>query len=323
VRSLRLVVPLLIALLCVDVLLSWGRRVGWERNTVRNSLARHAERPTARVAQLGSSTSADWMQPDWLEKTLGRPPGDVLDAHINGCHQTCTWSEVRRFLKEGRHFELVTFGTNVFQQCEHRHSKRVLQDTLLMPISDVPALFALYRHGSDPLGDMTRYLGMQLSGAYGDTSVFQRRWSYVLFGPTGDGDAWRWARRSEPPPTPVQTCDYAPESIAFKTAATQALFEDLARLADRSVILLLPDATLADPSPEVAERWEKHRALYRDLVAPHPTLTLLDLSAFTETEGAWRPEHFRDGVHTKDEGRVRQRALFARLLKSTGLVPAK
>lgn len=315
--------PILLALLCVDVLLSWGRTVGWERNTVRNSLKRQAERPDARVIQLGSSTSADWMSPDWLGQRLGRRLGDVVDAHINGCHQPCTWSEVRRLLRDGAHFELAFFGTNLFQQCEYRHTKRVLQDTMLLPAADIPAAFALYMHAQDPLGDMTRFVGMQLSGAYGDTQVFRTHWARVLFGRPSETEAWRWARREKPPEGPVQSCDYSPESIAYKTAVTVALFDDLERLADRTYVMLLPDATLADDDPAMTARWAQHRELHVALVAARPHLTLLDLTTRTDKEGAWLPEHFRDGVHTAGEGRKRQQLLFLRRLKEAGALPRR
>ncbi|MCA9547879.1 MAG: hypothetical protein KC613_25920, partial [Myxococcales bacterium] len=77
----------LAALGVADHFISSGRSIGWERNSVRNSRARWAKKPQARVAIFGSSTSKDWLPEGWLAGLLKVPTATVLDAHINGCHQ--------------------------------------------------------------------------------------------------------------------------------------------------------------------------------------------------------------------------------------------
>lgn len=316
-RHLIHIVPLVALLFYADALVSRDRSVGWERNTVRNSLHRQHESKTDEVVLLGSSTSADWLLPPYLAKIAGRKVEDVLDAHINGCHQPCTWAEVRGLLDKGRHFKVAFFGTSLFQQCEHTHSKRQLQDEMMLPSQDLGRLFALYLHGDDPLNYMARYLGMAVSGAYGDTEFLQQQWARGVFGAPKDGQQWRWATTQAPPPGPVQSCGYAPAEIAYKTAVTSALLDDLDRLADRTYFMLLPDATLAEEAsdPEIAARWEKHRTLHRELLAAHPKVRLLDL---TTPEGARLPAHFRDGVHLSPAGMRLQQPLFEKRLQEVG-----
>ena len=55
-RHLLYIVPTLIALWLIDNALSEDRYAGWERNSVRTSMRRWAERPKAKVALFGSST---------------------------------------------------------------------------------------------------------------------------------------------------------------------------------------------------------------------------------------------------------------------------
>ena len=318
-RHLILIVPLLLALFYADALVSEDRSVGWERNTVRNSLHRQLENKTDEVILLGSSTSADWLLPPYLAKLMGRKVDDILDAHINGCHQPCTWSEVRNLLGHGRHFKMALFGTSLFQQCEFTHSKRQLQDEMLIPSADIPMLFALYLHSQDPLTYMARFMGNSVSGAYGDTEILQSRWTAGVFGGPvgGNGQAWRWASDKAPGAAPVQTCGYAAEDIAYKTAVTAALLDDLDKLADHTIFMLLPDATLSQGQLDVIDRWEKHRGLHRDMVAQHPNMTFIDL---TQGACARLPKHFRDGVHLSAEGMKIQQPLFESLLKKEGLL---
>ena len=63
--------------------------IGWERNTVRNSMTRwldpmekwdYRRNTHKRVAILGSSTSRDWLDPGYLQRLLGLKRGSVLDA---------------------------------------------------------------------------------------------------------------------------------------------------------------------------------------------------------------------------------------------------
>ena len=91
-RALIYVVPVLALLWAADNWLTDDHYVGWERNSVRNSLHRWERDTRAKVAIMGSSTSKDWLPGSYLERLLGLKRGDIVDAHINGCHQGCTWT---------------------------------------------------------------------------------------------------------------------------------------------------------------------------------------------------------------------------------------
>jgi len=241
---LRLVGPLLLlvtALWVADALLSRDRTVGWERNTVRNALNRVHTAKDARVAILGSSTSADWLPNAFAAQTLGRKAGEIVDAHLNGCHQPCTWSEVQGLLAQGRHYDVAFFGTNLFQQCEFVSPKRQLQDEMLLPTASIPAAFALYARAEDPLGYVARFLGVKLSGVYGDTGFLQDEWRKATLGAPSPTDAWRWARAVPPPEGGTHDCSYDDDAIAYKTAVTGALLDDLRRPTRVTVIVRAGD----------------------------------------------------------------------------------
>ena len=325
VRSLALIVPLLLFFAVADTLLSHDRTVGWERNTVRNALARQATNKTSGVVLLGSSTSADWLPVALLARLTRHRATDVLDAHINGCHQPCTYAEVRGLLARERNFDLAFFGTSLFQACEYRHSKRQLQDALLLPTSDTARLFANYAHASEPLDYMARYLASLTSGAYGDTEVLQDGGRRSLFGaPTAK--SWTWSSTVAPPSPPISSCDFTDEAIAYKLAVTAALLDDLGRLSKHTVLMLLPDATLSDPSPVHVERWIRFRQTHEALVSGRSWVTLLDLSTDAAADTAkdtfaHRPEHFRDGIHLSPAGMKLQQALLEKKLAASGVVP--
>ena len=254
VRSLALIVPLLLFFAVADTLLSHDRTVGWERNTVRNALARQATNKTSGVVLLGSSTSADWL-----------------------------------------------------------------------PVALLARLFANYAHASEPLDYMARYLASLTSGAYGDTEVLQDGWRRSLFGaPTAK--SWTWSSTVAPPSPPISSCDFTDEAIAYKLAVTAALLDDLGRLSKHTVLMLLPDATLSDPSPVHVERWIRFRQTHEALVSGRSWVTLLDLSTDAAADTAkdtfaHRPEHFRDGIHLSPAGMKLQQALLEKKLAASGVVP--
>jgi hypothetical protein len=322
---LRLVGPLLLlvtALWIADALLSRDRTVGWERNTVRNALNRVHTAKDARVAILGSSTSADWLPNAFAAQTLGRKAGEVVDAHLNGCHQPCTWSEVQGLLAQGRRYEVAFFGTNLFQQCEFVSPKRQLQDEMLLPTASIPAAFALYAHAEDPLGYVARFLGVKLSGVYGDTGFLQDTWRKATLGAASPTDAWRWARTTPPPPGGTHDCSYDDDAIAYKTAVTSALLDDLRALADVTYLMLLPDDLLTTGTPAQLAAWAKHRALHTALAEARPWVRLVDLStSLPGLPGARRREDFRDGVHVSPAGLKAQQALFTARMKALGAKP--
>ena len=312
-RHLAYALPLVCGLWMLDNALSEDRYVGWERNSVRNSARRWAQRPNAKVAILGSSTSKDWIDPRWLAKTLGVKHNDVLDAHINGCHQGCTLAEVRRLKQRGHHFQTALFGTNQFQLCEYPHSKRVLQQQMMTPAVDVPALFGTYLSADQPLLYIGRFAGMTLSGAYGDTTAIRNRWSNGLFGRSNGRTAHRWYREQLTRTKPDATCVYDDDAIALKRAMSEALLDELAGLADRTLLMLLPDRTLSDPA--MAERQAAHRALHERLAAERPHVTLVDLV----TDGVTARRDFRDSIHLHKRAFPRQRKLLQRRLRELGV----
>jgi hypothetical protein len=238
-------------------------------------------------------------------------PQEVVDAHINGCHQDCTWAQVRRLLAEGRHFQSAVFGTNQFQLCEHAHSKRVLHQRMLVPVRDVGALLVRYGRAAEPMTYAARFFGGALLESYADTAVLQRRWANAAFGAPRAQAAHRWVRPTSPPRGEPLLCAYGPGDVDYKQGFSAALLDDLGRLSDVVYLLLLPDESLELNEPRVHIAWAKHRALHRALVAGRAQVALVDLAT---GEGARARSHFRDGVHVNSEGARLQRALFQRLI---------
>ncbi|MGC6418964.1 MAG: hypothetical protein ACON3Z_17690 [Bradymonadia bacterium] len=332
-QRLLYIVPLLTVFWLTDQWLTDDRTIGWERNSVRNSLDRWENENRAQVAILGSSTSKDWLPGRVVERLLGAGRGQVVDAHINGCHQGCTWSSVRKMLQRHRQkrcrwrgkdrclpptkkrFKAVLFGTNLFQMCEDGHSKRVLQHQALLPSEDIPALFSIYREAKQPLEYIGRFAGMKLSGAYGDTRAVQGYWGARLLGGSNPRHAHRWYRRQPKRSSKeLLSCDYVPDNVALKLKFTEALMDDLHDLTDRVYVMLLPDRSRASKDPEQQRRWQSHIAKHREIARTRPWVRILDL---TDPE-AIRPNHFRDGFHLKPEQFKAQQKRLERALKSIG-----
>lgn len=313
-RHLLYIIPTLIALWLVDNALSDDRRVGWERNSVRNATTRWERLPKARVALFGSSTSKDWLPVTLAAKVTGVSARDVVDAHINGCHQGCTWATIRQMKARGQRYEIAFFGTNLFQLCEEAHSKRVMQQQMQLPATDVPLAFTKYLHADQPLRYMGRFVGMGFSGAYADTAPIQRALGEGLFGKTDDRKAHRWYRAEAPVDPKLLTCRYEPEDVAYKRAMTEALLDDLGEMSERVFLMLLPDRTLALDDPEFRERWRRHLAMHREIAAARPWVTIVDLI----DGGVSDPAKYRDGFHLKPNGMIEQRALFERRMAELG-----
>lgn len=325
-RHLLYIIPTLICLWWVDNIISADRYAGWNRNSIRNSQRRWANSRDAvrrktrdmEIALLGSSTSVDWLRPGYIAKLKKVDGRKVLDAHINGCHQTCTWSSVRLLTKQRWHFKTAFVGTNLFQICEYPHSKRILQHAAQMPIEGVGELMGVYAHAERPFLYMGRYLGNRLSGAYGDTEFFQKNIARSWFGSPRRGRGHLWYREKPPEKGPDEVyCDYAPEHVAYKLAASEALLDELGEMADHVYLMLLPDPTLSSDEPEKQQAWVKHRAAHQALAAARPHVTLVDL-----TEGGARThEQFRDSIHLNQRGMKVQQALFERLMRANGYLP--
>lgn len=311
--ALLQVLLVLAALAGLDWKLSDGRAAGWERNTLRNALKRVDTASSATVAILGSSTSKDWLPERLVAEVMGVPTRAVLDAHINGCHQDCTWAEVRRLKAEGRRFDAVFIGTNLFQLCEFEHTKRILQQSWLLPLADLPALLTSYLHAARPLRPLGRLLGLTLSGAYGDATVVRRQLENGLkkvWNPEPkDGrrlPAWAWARRKGLPGAPPLSCTYTEQDVSLKLAYSAALLDDLAAVTDHVYLMLLPEVTLGIDEPEHRARWARHLAAHRALADARPHVQLVDL-----VHGGVRDRRqYRDGFHLNDKGIAAQQQLF-------------
>jgi len=312
-RHLLYIVPTLLALWFLDQWLSRDRTVGWERNAIRGYEWRWTKADGKRVALFGSSTAVDWLPARFVARLLGVKEDEVLDAHINGCHQDCTHAVVRRAVLEGRRFEATFFGVNLFQQCDDLHPKRILQQQTVLPTRDLPLALGLYLRAEQPLQAMGRFLGNTLSGAYGDTAALQAQWRRDWLGAPRPGDAHRWYSARAPAKRPPPFCDYAPEHVAYKLAVTGALLDDLGTISGRVYLLLLPDVTLSMlDEPGRREAWEAHRAAHRALAASRPFVRLIDLSV----DGASEPADFSDGFHLSRRGVMRQQRLLTRELQA-------
>jgi hypothetical protein len=336
VRVLTFVLPILCALWMTDRWLSDDGTVGWERNSIRNSLDRWENRTHQRVAIMGSSTSKDWLPGGFLAKTLGVKRGSVVDAHINGCHQGCTWASVRRMQQrhdikrcrwrgekrceppKKKRFDAVFFGTNLFQMCEDGHSKRVLQHRMLLPTEDIPALMGIYGHARHGLRHAGRFFGMQMSEAYGDTRALRDYWGRKWIGSSKRGQEHRWLRKTSPKKEKdVLSCSYEPADVALKLRFTEALLDDLKYLSHKTYLMILPDRSLTLTDPVHRERWRKHRAAHSVLVASRPWVHLIDLTS----GGVRHASQFRDGFHIKKSSYSIQQNLLKSRLKSLGIPP--
>jgi hypothetical protein len=314
-RHLLYIVPILLALWFIDQCLSNDRRVGWERNAMRGFEWRWTKADGRKILLLGSSTAVDWLPPGYLAPLLRVSQPQLLDAHVNGCHQDCAYAIVRRAVQEQRRFELAVFGVNQFQQCDDLHPKRSLQQHTLMPTRDLPRALALHARGEQPLLAAGRLLGNILSGAYGDTAFLQSQWREALLGSRDPRRAHRWYSARAPEKAPPPFCDYAPARVAYKLAVTAAMLDDLGRISERVVLVLLPDVSLSQlDEPGRAAAWEAHRAAHVRLAAQRPFVTLIDLSE----GGAHEPADFSDGTHLSRRGIQIQQRLFAQKLAAAG-----
>ena len=314
-KNLTIIFPVLIGLWFADTAISRDRTAGWERNSVLNSMKRWTQRPRAQVAIFGSSTSKDWLDVRTLGQAVGVAPGHVLDAHINGCHQGCTLAEVRLMKTKKRHFKMAFFGTNLFQLCEFSHSKRVLQQEMMLPSTDIPQHFARYLKAEQPLRYIGRFVGIELSGAYADTAYLRSEGGRWLFGRPERGKGHLWARpKPAIAPESVLTCAYSDDDVALKRAYSEALLDDLSTIADQVFLMVLPDRTLGSDDPAIAESWRRHLKLHRELADARPSVTLIDLV----TDGARTPHKFRDGFHLNAAGIRDQKRLFGKRMKALG-----
>ncbi len=297
----------------VDALFSVSGNAGSQRNAARGGLRRIANSSADAVVLLGSSTARDWVPPSQLAAMFAVEPDDVLDAHINGCHQGCTWAEVRHLLAQSRRFQVAVYGLNLFQMCEHPHTKRALQHRELLPPGELPALVRLYAHSQHGLARIGHYFGGWISGVYGDTTATQLEGARRYLG-RWDPDR-SWVRPDEAPASGPPRCAYRARDVAYKRALSEALFDDLGRLAERTFVVLLPDESLASDDPVDIEAWKRHRALLGELADAREHVTLIDLATP-------RPKSdFSDGLHLTSEAGIEQLRSFHDALSAGGHLP--
>jgi len=302
------VLPLLYGL---DLRLSQRGSIGWERRAVSGGLAKFGERPSATgVVILGSSTTRDWMGMAWLANLYQYPVTEIVDGHINGCHQGCTWAETRRLIAAGRHFDSAIYGLNHFQMCEHRHSKRVLQHRLVLPRGQTLDLWSMYTHAKQPQWYLARSLVAALSDTLADTAALQAKLREQTLGKPLRGRSHRWVSPHRPARERVRYCTYNDDDVRYKLTLTAALFDDLQKLANTSQVLILPDQSLSQDDPAIQQAWERHRAALTELAATRPWIELIDLT----DGGPWTAERFTDGVHLGRREYQRQRQQFGRQL---------
>lgn len=318
-RHLIYVIPTVIGLWILDNALALDRYGGARRGMVRKADDNTERQREASVIALGSSIAKDWLPNAVLAKVTGARPRDVVDAHIPGCHQACTWAQVRRLILRERRYRAAFFGVGQYQLCEHPHSKRVLQHQLLTPAIDVPRLFALYTTAEQPMQYMARYLGMSVLGSYGDTQPTQSRLSRALFGRTDRRRSHRWYRPRVQREEVLQSCAYGDADIAFKRAVMERLLDDLRVIAKDVFLMAVPDRTMGLSDPEHRRRWAEHMALLRALADARPGVHLVDLV----TDGLSEAHHFRDGLHLAKAYMPRQRALLVERMAELGWPPPK
>lgn len=308
------IIPFIVGVWYLDNVASKDRTVGWERNSVFDARKRLKASKARNTILLGSSTSVDWLRPKMVEKLFRLSSGTVVDAHVNGCHQGCTFSQVKGLLKKRKHYKRAFYGTNEFQICEEDHSKRIMQHQMMLPVEDLPELFAQYSQAQQPLRNIARYFGITLSSVYGDTNFLQRQWSHKLIGAPRRGRDHRWYKKKRKRTMKEHWCDYSPDKVAYKLSLSKALYGSMLRLADDVFILLLPDQTLSDKDPEKKRVWQLHRKSHQQIADSDEHLHLIDLSQ----GGAHLPRHFRDGYHLSGEGTRIQQTLLAKLLEEKG-----
>jgi hypothetical protein len=166
-----------------------------------------------------------------------------------------------------------------------------------------------------PLAYVGRFLGGAISKVYAEANATQNEMVKRSFGQPGDEPRHAWYRADPPPPGPLHTCRYTPRDVAYKRALSESLLDDLGQLADRTFLVLLPDATLLDPDPRIVTGWERHLELHRELADAREHVTLIDLSVPVPAE------NYSDGFHLSLQAGVQQRRLFFHLLRKGGHLP--
>jgi hypothetical protein len=286
------------------------------RRSANETMFRRVEaRSAARVAILGQSTSGHWLRGHTLAGLLGLELEDIADAHISACDFTCSYAQARRLLAEGRHYERVFFGANLYQMCERDHAWDVFTPLALMPARELPSLLAVWLHGHKPLRYYGRAMVMAVSSAFGDTvhSRNRLREHFELPTPAAASKAASWASVPRRAPVLVPPCAYEPDDIALKTEAVERLLVSLTELADEVFYIALPDRSLSDP--RLAGTWARFLAHQRELADSVPRVRFVDMV----TEGPRAASEYDDGVHLNKRGARRQTELLKKALGELGV----
>jgi hypothetical protein len=271
----------------------------------------------AREAQhivLGCSTS-NWFAPA-LAAGWRVPAGDVVDAHMSDCLQTCTLAEARRLQSLGRHFQTATFGVNTFEYCEEYRERRSMQEVDLLPLGRTLDLARVYLHSDDPLRYAGGWLLNHVSLVYGNTMWLQRHQRKSWFGNESLDGAWFQAET--PPPRKRRAafeCDYTAADRDFGLAATRGALRALLALADRVQLVLLPDREYASDSDEARQGRELFIAEHRALSAAMERVELIDLLQPELLD----PSLFRDGAHFTRAGVKRATSVLSKSLSELPL----
>jgi hypothetical protein len=289
-----------------------GRRDGGGpyRREIPRPVAAVQRARDARHIVVGQSTS------NWFAAALGKAwqleQGALVDAHMSDCLPTCTLAEARHLQALGRHFETATFGVNSFVYCEEYRERRSMQEVELMPVAHSLELARVYFHSDDPLRYVGGWLMNQVSLVYGNTMWLQRHTRKALIG--NEAPNGNWFRRDPPKPRRREAfgCDYVGADRDFGLAATRGALVALEALADRVLLVALPDRTYAVDTPEARAARELFVSEHRQLVVGFERVELIDLV----TPKLTRRELFRDGAHLNAKGiRAAQNELRARVPK--------
>jgi hypothetical protein len=199
---------------------------------------------------------------------------------------------------------------NSFEYCEAYRERRSMQEVELMPIANSLELARIYFQSDDPLRYVGGWLMNHVSLVYGNTMWLQRHTRKAVFGNESPNGGWFYR---EPPKRKRREsfiCDYPAADRDFGLAATRGALRALEALADRVLLVVLPERGHALDTPEASAARALYVREHRELAADFERVELIDLAV---PELA-RHEFFRDGAHLNAKGiRAAEKLLVAQL----------
>ena len=314
IRHLVVIVATLLALTQVDAWLSDDGTVGNRRRYLRAAEKRLHENPQATIAYFGQSTIDQWLNRGTLARTLDVPTHAVVNQHIGSCHPGCTFAQTRKLLAEGRRFEQVYFGVNLYALCEAPMPGRVLMHAELLPADEVVTLVPHYLGAEKPLAYLGQLVGVSISGAYAAGGGVRHHLRDVLGlpQPKARKHQHQWARAERRGSMWMPTCDFERDDLTLKTGFVVETLRNLTALSDRVFYLALPDRTLDEP--EVRTQWPALLERHRAEVERVDGVVFIDLI----TDGVRGARFFRDGVHLNRRGQTAQAKLLEQKLREAG-----